>query len=149
MLLLSLLLASFAHPIHLDAAQDDCSRTSGMRIYSSAFVEKETHDLLGYELAIGAASDSGTEVMLFIHEGSAGEGIPLKGQISGHTLVVDGSWVEHLVEYPSRKEIVQTYPVNIRGTFDDAWFRGTLAIEGYIPPEKIRLKRARSIWICR
>jgi hypothetical protein len=49
-----------------------------MRIYSSAFVHKETGDLLGYDLALGPTTEPNTDALLFIHEGSPGEAILLR-----------------------------------------------------------------------
>ena len=148
-LLASFLLASLSVLVHLRAGEVDCSRTSNMRVYSSAFVHKETGDLLGYELAIDQAPGSTTDVLFFIHEGSPGEGIPLTGRVQDGKLVVEGEWVEHLIEYPSKREIVQKHSVSIRGTLDEDWFRGTIAIEGLTTPDKIRLRRVRQIWMCR
>ena len=38
-------------------------------------------------------------------------------------LSVQGTWVEHPVEYPSKKEIVQTHFVKLAGTLDSTAFR--------------------------
>src|SRR5947209_6727334 len=93
-LMASFLLANLSGPLHLKPANDDCVRTSKMRVYSSAFIHKETGDLLGYELAIDRAPASTTNVLLFIHEGSPGEGISLTGHAQDGKLVVEGDWVE-------------------------------------------------------
>ena len=77
-LLLILAFASSLRSYRVNASDDDCVRTSKMRIYSSAFIHKETGDLLGYDLALGPANESDMGALLFIHEGSPGEGIPLK-----------------------------------------------------------------------
>jgi hypothetical protein len=77
------------------------------------------------------------------------DGIPLSGRISGKNLTIQGNWVEHLVEYPSKKEIVQTHFVKIGGTLDSASFKGKVEIEGNAPPGESRLKRFEQIWVCR
>jgi hypothetical protein len=41
------------YSISLGASDDECARTSKMKIYSDAFVAEESGDLDGYELALG------------------------------------------------------------------------------------------------
>jgi hypothetical protein len=90
------------YPPHLGAKEDECTRTANMQIYSNAFVTKdEAGDLVGYELALSQAADSTVEALLFVYEGGAADGINLPGRISGRKLTIEGSWVEHLTEYPS------------------------------------------------
>lgn len=149
MFLLALALANLVCPYRVNASDDDCARTSRMRIYSSAFVHEETGDLLGYDLALGPTTEPNTDALLFIYEGSPGEGIPLRVKQSGGKVAVEGDWVEHLVKYPSRKETVQTHSVKITGTADKYRFTGTVAIEGSTTPEKLSLKRVQRIWMCR
>jgi hypothetical protein len=120
-----------------------------MRVYSSAFVQKETGDLLGYDLALGPAAEPHTDALLFIHEGSPGEAIPLKAKQSDGKVAIEGDWVEHLVEYPSKKETVQTHSITITGTADKNRFNGTIAIEGITASERLSLKRVQRIWTCR
>jgi hypothetical protein len=120
-----------------------------MRIYSSAFVHKETGDLLGYDLALGPATERNTDALLFIHEGSPGEGIPLQAEQSDGKVTIDGDWVEHLVEYPSKRETVKTHSIKITGTADKHRLRGTIMIEGLTTAEKFSLKRVQKIWMCR
>ncbi len=86
---------------------DECEKTAGMQVYSNVFVHEETGDLLGYELAIKRHANSGTDALLYVYEGGNSDaGVPLSGQISNNRLSLQGTWVEHLVEYPSKKEIV-------------------------------------------
>ena len=100
-------------------ARDECERTAGMQVYSNVFVHKETGDLLGYELALKRNGDSGVDALLYVYEaGESDEGVPLSGQISNSHLSVQGTWVEHLVEYPSKKDVVQTHFVKIAGMLD-------------------------------
>ena len=148
-LLVGFSLANFSHQNHLNAAEGDCARTSKMRVYSSAFADQETGDLLGYELALGQVKDSKVDALLFVYEGAPDEGIPLSGRISSGKLEIDGVWVEHQIEYPSKKEVVQTHSIKILGWLSDGWFRGTIQIEGLVTPAKVRLKRESRIWVCR
>lgn len=75
--------------------QPSCVKTALMRIYSSAFVQKETGDILGYELGIKQNDDSSVNALLYVYEGAANDdGIPLSGRISGKNLAVQGDWVE-------------------------------------------------------
>jgi hypothetical protein len=136
-------------PFHLDAKEDECVRTADMHVYSNAFLSEETGDLVGYELALRLASDSSVEALLFVYEGAPDDGILLPGRISGKKLTVKGSWVEHQIEYPSKKEIVQMHPVNIEGALDSDLFRGTIKIGGSVTPDVVRLKRVDRIWICK
>ena len=131
-------------------ATDESEKTAGMQVYSNVFVHKETGDLLGYDLALKRNGDSGVDALLYVYEGGeSDEGVPLSGQISNNRLSVQGTWVEHLVEYPSKKEIVQTHFVKIVGTLDSTAFRGELTIEGMGEREQVRLKRVKRIWSCK
>jgi hypothetical protein len=101
-------------------------------------------------LAIKQHDDSTVDALLYVYEGAPNDdGIPLSGRISGKNLTIQGNWVEHLVEYPSKKEIVQTHFVKIGGTLDSASFKGKVEIEGNAPPGESRLKRFEQIWVCR
>jgi hypothetical protein len=147
-LIAAVLLPDFADAQIQDAGRD-CDQTAKMRIYSSAFIHEETGDLLGYELAVGQASNSGVEALLFVYEGAPADGVPLNGRSSDGKLIIEGEWIEHQVEYPSRKEVVQHHSVKILGKLNEVRFRGTIAIEGITAPEKIQLKRVPQIWMCR
>jgi hypothetical protein len=109
-----------------------------MRIYSNAYVHEETGDLLGYELGVKQNRDDSVAALLYIYEGSAaGDGIDLQGHISGRHLTIAGNWIEHLVEYPSKKEIVQTHFVRIDGTLSQTSFLGKIPIADIDGDKKI------------
>jgi len=61
-----------------------------MRIYSGAFVAKESGDLDGYELAVGEVRGATVDTLLFVYEGSPADGISLPGHLSGKTLSIEG-----------------------------------------------------------
>ena len=128
---------------------DSCARTAEMYVYSNVFIQKETGDLLGYELAVKRQGDSGAEALLYVYEGGEAEdGIPLSGQVSKNRLTLTGTWVEHLVEYPSKKNIVQKHSVEILGAMDSATFRGELTISGMEDRQHFQLRRVKRIWSC-
>jgi hypothetical protein len=121
-----------------------------MEIYSNAFAHKETGDVLGYELAVKRHDDSTVEALFYVYEGAPNnEAIPLSGHDSGKNLSIQGNWVEHLSEYPSKKETVQNHFVKLNGVLDSASFRGEVAIEGMGERDSVRLKRVKHIWLCR
>jgi hypothetical protein len=120
-----------------------------MQVYSNVFVHPETGDVLGYDLALKRNGDLGVDALFYLYEGgNSDEGVPLSGQMSKNRLSVQGTWVEHLVEYPSKKEIVHTHSVKIVGTLGSTAFRGDLAIEGMGEAEPVQLKRVKYIWSC-
>jgi len=128
---------------------DECARTAGMLVYSDVFMQKETGDLLGYELAVKRQGDSGADALLYVYEGGeAGEGIPLSGQVSKNRLTLKGTWVEHLIAYPSKKRVTQEHSVEVLGTLNTATFRGELTISGMEDHQDVRLKRVKKIWPC-
>lgn len=132
------------------AAPDQCAKTARMQVYSSAFVDEETGDLLGYELAVHQHKDSTVDGLLYVYEGAANDdGIQISGLVSGKKLTLTGKWVEHLTEYPSKKEIIETHLVKMDGTLGPRWFRGRLIIEGMITPDKVVLKRVDRLWFCK
>jgi len=129
--------------------KSDCGRTAKMRVYSDAYLSEETGDVGGTELAVTEKKDSTVDALLFVYEGAPNdEAIPLSGSTANKHLTLQGNWVEHLVEYPSKKEIVQTHFVTVDGTLDWATFQGDLKIEGLAFPVKARLKRVPQIWVC-
>jgi hypothetical protein len=135
---------------HNLGASDDCSLAAGSTIYSNAYLHKETEDVLGYELAIKQHDTSTVEAFLYIYEGAPNkEAIPLTGQLINGQLNIRGNWVEHLIEYPSKKETVQTHAVEIIGTLKPASFRGDFTIEGFEKKESVNLKRVDGIWLCK
>jgi len=120
-----------------------------MLVYSDVFMQKETGDLLGYELAVKRQGDSGADALLYVYEGGeAGEGIPLSGQVSKNRLTLKGTWVEHLIAYPSKKRVTQEHSVEVLGTLNTATFRGELTISGMEDHQDVRLKRVKKIWPC-
>jgi hypothetical protein len=121
-----------------------------MEVYSNAFAHKETGDILGYELAVKRHDDSTVEAFFYVYEGAPNnEAIPLSGHLLGKNLSIQGDWVEHLIEYPSKKETVQTHFVKIDGVLDSASFRGQVTIEGMGERDSVRLKRVKRIWLCK
>jgi hypothetical protein len=137
-----------SHP-SAEIPEPDCGRTAKMRVYSDAYLSEETGDVGGIELAITERNDSTVEALLFIYEGAPNdEAIPLSGSAASKYLTLQGKWVEHLVEYPSKKEIVQSHFVRMEGKLDSAAFQGDLKIEGLAFPDKARLKRVPQIWLC-
>jgi len=132
------------------ASEGECGRTAHMNIYSATHVSKETGDLDGYELAFERHNDSTIDARLYVYEGAANDdAIPISGRISGKNLIMEGTWKERQIEYPSKKEIVVTHFVRIEGTLDSSWFRGTLKIEGLDTSANVRLKRVGRIWMCK
>jgi hypothetical protein len=120
-----------------------------MLVYSDVFMQKETGDLLGYELAVKRRGDSGADALLYVYEGGeAGEGIPLSGQVSKNLLTLKGTWVEHLIAYPSKKRITEEHSVEIFGTMSTATFRGQLTISGMEDHKHVRLKYVNKTWPC-
>jgi len=78
-------------------------------------------------LALKASSD----VLLFVYEGAANnDGIPLRPQLNGDKISVSGTWVEHLIEYPSKKAIVARLPVMIEGLMGPKYLEGHITIGG-------------------
>ena len=122
-----------------------------MDIYSNARVSSETGDLSGFELALDKPNASRRKALLFVYEGGGSEGIPLTATADGNNLVIEGTWVEHLTEYPSKKDIVQTHRVKVTGKLAPKIFRGTISIEGLdiVNPESMVLKRVKRIWFCK
>ncbi len=130
---------------------DECSQTAQMDIYSDAQVSKVTGDLSGFELALDKPTGSQRKALFFVYEGGGSEGIPLSATVDGNNLIIEGTWVEHLTEYPSKKDIVQTHRVRITGKLTPKILQGTISIEGLeiVDPESLRLKRVQKIWVCK
>ena len=130
-------------------ASDECARTSGMQVYSNVSIHRETGDLLGYELAVKRNADSSVDALLYVYEGGGSDdGIPLSGQVVNKRLTVQGAWVEHLIEYPSKRTIVEKHFVKIVGDLGPAALSGELTIEGMNEREAVRLKHVKRIWSC-
>lgn len=130
---------------------DDCPRTAQMDIYSDAQVSSVTGDLSGFDLALDKPNESQRKALLFVYEGGGSEGIPLSVTAHDNNLVIEGTWVEHLTEYPSKKDVVQTHRVKITGKVTPKTFRGAISIEGLeiINSESLLLKRVKQIWDCK
>jgi hypothetical protein len=131
-------------------SDSECARTANMRIYSDAYLSEETGDVTGAELAIKQKANATVDALLFVYEGAPNnDGIPISGRISGGKLTLEGTWVEHLIEYPSKKEIIQTHSVKIVGTLDAASFLGSIEIGGLSASNDEKLKRVNKIWLCK
>ena len=140
----------FNIPAPIPEHEDKFVRTAQMRIYSDAyFIEEEAGDVLGYELAIRQNNGSAVDALLYFYQGAPNNrGIQLSGRISGKKLSLAGNWVEHLIQYPSRKKIIETHFVRIDGMLTSTRFRGRIDIQGY-DTEIVRLRRVDCIWLCK
>lgn len=132
-------------------APDDCARTAEMDIYSDAQVSKVTGDLSGFDLALDKPSAPQRKALLFVYEGGESEGIPLSVTAHDDNLVIEGTWVEHLTEYPSKKDVVETHRVKITGKVTPKALRGKISIEGLeiLNPDSMVLERVKQIWFCK
>jgi hypothetical protein len=145
------LIISLSNIVGQDGLPDECARTAQMDIYSDAQVSKVTGDLSGFDLALDKPNGSQRKALLFVYEGGGSEGIPLSATVDRDNLVIEGTWVEHLTEYPAKKDIVQTHQVRITGKLTPKILRGTISIEGLeiVNPESMQLKRIQKIWVCK
>jgi len=123
---------------------------------SNAVVSEETGDVSGFELAVKKLNDSTVDALLYVYEGAPNNnGIHLQGRTSGKKLTIEGNWDEHLIEYPSKREIVQTHFVTIKGALDAALFRGRITIKdtsttkGLSEDEAVKLRPVAHIWLCK
>jgi hypothetical protein len=133
----------------LRASEGQCARTAHLRIYSNASFIEEAGDVVGYELAMQRPKGTSIGALLYFYEGVPNEeGLSLLGQISGQKLTMEGDWTMHLIEEPSKKEVVETQHVSLDGTLDSTWFRGTIKIKGMVTPTSVQLKRVSRIWTC-
>jgi hypothetical protein len=110
-----------------------------------------TGDLSGFDLALDKPDRSQRKALLFVYEGGGSEGIPLPVTANGDNLVIEGTWVEHLTEYPSKKGIVETHRVRITGRITPTSFRGAISIEGQeiMNPDSMLLTRVKQTWACK
>jgi len=121
-----------------------------MQVYSNAAFIEEAGDVVGYELALDLRKDSTVDAILYVYEGAPNtDGIHLAGRITGKKLTIEGNWTEHLIEYPSKKELVQTHFIRMAGMLGSSALRGTISIEGLVTPAAIRLKHVEHVWLCR
>jgi hypothetical protein len=147
-----LLVYSSRNSFGQSGVRQECAPTAQMNIYSDAQVSSVTGDLGGFEVALDKNSyGPQRKALLFVYEGSDSDGIPLTATINGDHLVIEGTWVEHLTEYPSKKDIVQKHFVRVTGTLTPKMLQGTISIEGLevANPDNMRLKRVRQIWVCK
>ena len=134
----------------LNASEDECGRTTRMRVYSNAFFHQEAGDVVGYELAVQRNGDTSATALLYVYEGEPNEdGIYISGHIDGQKLTMEGDWVKHLIEMPAKKEVIETDHVAVHGTLESNWFRGTIKVGNLSTPIRVNLKRINHIWMCR
>jgi hypothetical protein len=132
-----------------NAPAEECARTAHLQAYSSAAFSEETGDVIGYELVIQQHNGNSIDALLYDYEGTPNEdGISVSGHISGGKPKLQGIWVEHLIEQPTKKEIVETRLVKVDGTLDLTEFQGTIKIQGLATPISARMKRVDHIWMC-
>lgn len=131
-----------------ETSEDECARTAHLQTYSNAVFVEEAGDVVGHELVFQQRDGNSMTALLYVYEGVPNkDGIRVSGQTSGRELKMKGNWVLHLIEEPSKKEVVETYPVEISGTLDSKRFRGTIKISAVATP--VTLKRVDHIWMCK
>jgi len=131
-----------------NASEDACAQTAHLQIYSNAVFVEEAGDVVGYEIAFQQRKRNSIDALLYFYEGVPNEdGVHISGQISGVNLTMRGNWVQHLIEEPSKKEIVETHPVEVAGTLNPNRFRGTIKVSDLATP--VTLKHINHIWVCR
>ena len=145
---LALLIFATSYASATNSRSDECKQTASMRVYSNAWIDKETGDLNGFELAIKDSDDAAIDALLYMYEGGVAKGIPLPGHISGGRIEIGGDWIEQLVEYPSKKETTHTRFVKIDGVLKPTFFRGKIRIQDYDDFD-VKLKKVGHIWMCR
>ena len=130
------------------ASEDECARTASSQVYSNAVFVEEAGDVVGFELAFQQRDGHSVKALLYDCEGAPNEeSISVSGQVSRRKVTMEGNWIQHLIEEPSKKEIVETHPVQVSGTLDPKRFRGTIKISGVATP--VTMKRVDQIWTCR
>lgn len=130
-------------------SRKQCSQIKPMRVYSNARYIPEAGDVVGYELALDPRATPGVGGKLYVYEGTPNlDGIPISGTLMDKRLQLSGEWIEHRIEYPSKKEIVETHAVKIDGGIGPTSFRGSLKI-GDDAQDKIALKRVTHVWLCK
>jgi hypothetical protein len=121
---------------------DECAQTAHMQIYSNAVFVEEAGDVVGYELAFQQRKGNSIEALLFDYQAvPTKEGMSISCRISGKELTMQGNWVVHLIEEPSKNEILETRPVEISGTLNSKHFRGTITISGQAEPVTLKAQR--------
>ena len=140
-------LASVGLRANQSEIQDECTRSAHLRIFSNAAFIEEAGDVIGYELAFQPPDGKSVKAKLYVYQGTPNlEGISVSGKSYDGSVTMEGSWILHLIEEPSKKEIVETRPVKISGTLDSNRFRGTIKVSGQA--ETVTMKRTDHIWMC-
>ncbi|HXM22856.1 MAG TPA: hypothetical protein VN948_16475 [Terriglobales bacterium] len=130
------------------AALDECPQAGTYRFFSNAFLSEETGDVGGFELALTATKGHGYDALLYVYEGVANkDGISLEGDRERSGISLHGDWREELVEYPSKRHIMQTRPVKVDGKMSEKDFRGKVQIGS--DSRHVSLHRVTQIWLCK
>lgn len=133
---------------HVNTSEDVCAKTAHLRTYSNAVFVEEAGDVVGYELVFQRSNGSFVSALLYVYEGvPTKDGISVSGQLSSGKVAMQGNWVVHAIEGPSKKQVVETHAVEISGNLDSKRFRGTITISG--SAESLTLKRVEHIWLCK
>lgn len=133
---------------HVNTSEGVCAETARLRTYSNAVFVEEAGDVVGYEMVLQPSNGNSTGALLYVYEGVPNEdGINVSGRISAGKVAMEGNWVLHLTEEPSKKQIVEIRPIKISGTLNPKRFRGTITISG--SAESLTLKRVEHIWGCK
>jgi hypothetical protein len=132
----------------VDTSEDACAKSAHLRTYSNAVFVEEAADVVGYELVFQQSNSNSASALLYVYDGAPNkDGISVSGQISAGKVAMKGNWVQHLIEEPAKKQVVETYPVEISGTLDSKRFRGSITISG--SAESLTLRRVEYIWLCK
>jgi hypothetical protein len=79
-----------------------------LKVYSNAAYVEEAGDVIGYELAFEQRSSRSIKAHLYIYQGVPNlDSISLSGKFSGGKVTMEGNWIQHLIEEPSKKEITE------------------------------------------
>jgi len=145
-LVLVVYLPLFGLPANQSSPQNECAGNLCLQIYSNADFVEQAGDVIGYELAFEQPSGKSIKARLYIYQGEPNrDGISVSGQLSAGKVMMEGKWVQHLIEEPSKKEIIETQPVEITGTLDPYWFRGVIKVSDHT--EQVTMKRTDHTWL--
>jgi hypothetical protein len=134
----------------LDASEGICAQPNRLKTYSNASFIEEAGDVVGYEFVLQRPHSGSIHAFLYDYEGVPNAAaISLSGRISGTKVTMEGDRVQHLIEQPSGKEIVETSHVGVEGILGSTWFRGTISIGNNTTPDHVQLKRVGHIWTCK
>jgi hypothetical protein len=132
-----------------DSSPSECTQTAKMDVYSNAYLQTETGDLLGYDLAISKPGDVDQTVLFYVYEGGLTDrGIPLSVIVQGKNLLITGEWTEELIEYPSQRKIAEKHRVRLELKMVPKALSGTVYIEGMADRQPVRLRLVRHVWSC-